>query len=356
MQNYSSSSRSESSRSGMSWVPGMSGTPGTKGRSERTDRLNLHDKSKSAVADLPSRDKLNDQDILPDHRSMQIDYEMGLIERQRQINQEIYEDNNGWNHYLEMIDAQIGERAAGLRWMHERCIAHFTFRFRLLGTILIIVQTGAATGAVTQISTCSPNVNVVTILVAVFMYIVAVLTGLNQFMNYGARAQNHQQAMTDFSSLEGMIRIELGKYRRDRKHGGDWTEWMGTRFDEVNASSPLIPGVIQKEYNTKILGKNVAANYTIDPVRVKGNTPSDNSSSSDMKPVRQSVASPGSDDTPPGSPEKVVPEREVVPLEVSDQEPGIVEDEQGDTIIHFTPVIERGRQRYELERFLRGQQ
>lgn len=304
--------------------------------------------------------------LFPDQRDVRRDYEMNLIERQRKLNQEIYSDNNGWNHYLELIAAQIGEKAAGLKWMHERSIAYFNMRYQVLGIIVILVQTAAATGSVTQISTCSSSTNIVTIFVSILMYLTAVCSSFQQFKNYGARTQSHKQAMTDFSSTEQMIRIELGKYRRDRKHGGDWTEWMGTRFDEVNATSPQIPGSIQKEYQTTILGKNVADNYKIDPIKIRGNTPSPHNANSnsgkkgnttdDSRNRKISSDTSSASSVNSASSTGTVPDMEMVPLEIAEHEPAISNDEQtGDAVINFTPVIELGRQRYELERFLRGQ-
>ena len=201
-----------------------------------------------------------------------------LMEKQRVLNEKLYNENNGWNYNLELIAAKIGERASGLRWMHMKAISYYNIRYQVLGLILILIQAAAATGSITQIYTCSSTVNPVTIVVAVFMYITSVVSAFAQFKNWGARTQSHKQAMIDFAGVEQNSRIELGKYRRDRKNGPDYIEWVSGRFDEVNVTSPEIPNSIQKNYKVYIKDRSVAdANDTIEPVEIKhdSSSPSD---------------------------------------------------------------------------------
>jgi hypothetical protein len=300
-----------------------------------------------------------------------------LLEKRRDLNEKIYQDNNGWNHNLEMIAARIGERSSGLRWMHKRASRYFNTRYQILGLVCILVQTGAATAAVTQVSTCSAETSIITILVSIFMYLTAVLTSFNQFKNYGARTQNHKQAEADFSGVEEMIRIELGKYRRDRKIGYDYTEWVAARFDQVNVTSPEIPGSIETKYKEFIIGKKIAdASDAIDPIDIKGN----NDSPQNLG-ITTSPTPPHEYDSiplhPPHPP--LMSRNSIVNIEVGKEQSSSKLMETGepakghiatkidtdliefdeevlhqDVIIDFVPKLERDREMYEIQRFLHG--
>jgi hypothetical protein len=280
--------------------------------------------------------------------------ELAVLEKQRKLNDELYQDNNGWNHNLEMIAAKIGEKASGFRWMHRKCIKYFNLRYQVLGIVLILIQTAAATASVTQISTCSTETTAITILVSILMYLTAVLSAFAQFKNWGARTQSHKQGMTDFAGVEQNIRIELGKYRRDRKNGGDYTEWISGRFDEVNATSPEVPGTIQKKYRIHIQGKDLAEADTIDPIAIKEDSPKGKEDSPKEKTDEDPPDSPEIPSEPllePSPPPLHLPHREesVVPLEAS-----VTETQKGDVVIDFNPVLNRERDMYEIQRFLQG--
>jgi hypothetical protein len=189
--------------------------------------------------------------LIENQKIKQREQKLNLVTREKQIAKEIIEENNGWNNELEVIVANIGEKAAGFKWMHRRAASYYNKLFQWLGIISILIQAGAGTGAVTQISTCpGPNTsNWVIILVGILMYITAVVTSIQQFKNWSSRSENHKQAHSNYGALEHNIRIMLGIYRRDRQVGKDYAEWISKEFDDLTASTPQIPGPIQKKYN-----------------------------------------------------------------------------------------------------------
>lgn len=306
---------------------------------------------------------------IPSNQVLKKNYEIDLVEKQKELNEKIYKENNGWNHNLEYIAAQIGERASGLRWKHNKAVSYFNIRYQVLGILLILIQTGAATAAVTQISTCSTETNIVTVLVSIFMYLVAVTTSFKEFKNYGARTQCHRQAMTDFAGIEQNIRIELGKYRKDRKIGYDYTEWISNHFDSITYSSPSIPGYIQKQYKVHIQGQNLADADTINPIDIKGDSPPDKSSGSSPSPKNRAKSAPdlnaesaqndtidsqnnsNANTTTPITP---TASQSAVSLEV--KQPVVSDAPNGDTMIDFEPLLNKERQMYEIQRFLGSQE
>jgi hypothetical protein len=197
------------------------------------------------------------------------------------------------------------------------------------------------------------------------MYISAVFTALNQFKNYGARTQCHKQAEADFSGVEEMIRIELGKNRRDRKIGHDYTEWVAGRFDQVNLTSPDIPGSIEKKYKQFIIGKKIAdASDAIDPIDIKGNNDSPVEESSELRHETNVIRNINRNshinieipekDTNSGLKTDVLDVNRSMHIDTDIINNTIRTTDDGDVIIDFVPKLERSREMYEIQRFLHG--
>lgn len=206
-----------------------------------------------------------------------------VIHKATQLRKELIAENQGWNSDLEAIVKDIGEDAYAMSDMHAVAAAHFNKLYQWIGIIAILITLGAATGSVTQIS-CSQDLNVVTLLVSILLYITSVVEAIKQFKNWGARFQNHIQSQVNFSSTYKNIRIMLGSYRRDRPTGKDYAEWVAKNFDDLNLSSPLIPGWIQAQYTEKIKNIDISNPNVPQPIVVKTNpTPPDKDSFEDSR-------------------------------------------------------------------------
>lgn len=331
------------------------------------------------------------KDYAGDERIWRRERKLNLVSKEKDMAQRIIQDNNGWNTELEMIVANIGEKAAGFKWMHKKAASFYNRLFQWIGILNILLQIGAGTGAVTQINTCESvfvdTDNAVLIVVGIFMYVTAAVTAINQFKNWGSRSINHKQAQSNYAALEHNIRIMLGIYRKDRQQGKDYAEWISKEFDDLTSSTPSIPGKIQRKYRVLVdnSGKKIAVDNDITTITIKkyNNGSSNNNSSS-------SSGSNGSNDslepTPPSIvTATIVKESETeythpfVPstsLEVnrgdklsmpfahlpvtsrslerrkSALEMDICEEPPRETIIDIESPFEKNRYKYEVERFL----
>ena len=209
---------------------------------------------------------------------------LALLEKESKIRDRIIEENNGWNTELEYIAASIGEKCIGLKWMHAACSSFYGFCYNVMGIAVILITAGAATGTVTQISTCAidpitggPATSWVLILVGILMYLSTVILAIQQFKNWGSLAKEHQQIHSNYSELEHEIRINLGIYRKERITGKDYVEIISKEFDNLESSSPNIIPYIQKKY-MKLLaeqGNSITHNDIIQRIKIKNEaTPS----------------------------------------------------------------------------------
>jgi hypothetical protein len=211
-------------------------------------------------------------DTLVHHRQKKID----LIEKEKKIRNEIIEGNNGWNSYLETIVSNIGEKCAGQKWMHGKCVNFYNFWYHFIGVFVIILAAASGTGIVTQVNSCSVDpttgakaTNWVIILVSILMFLTSVTSTIQQFKNWGQVANQHQQAKANYATLEDDIRIALGVYRKDRQRGKDFVEWISKEFQGIEGSSPPIPERIQTQYQTLIKDKDIIHNDVIRKIKVK---------------------------------------------------------------------------------------
>lgn len=263
-----------------------------------------------------------------------------LIEKEKKIRKEIIEENNGWNSELETIVANIGEKCAGFKWMHNKAINNYNFWYHFLGIINIIFA--SASSVLTQINTCS--IDPVTkeaatgweiILATVLMGLTAIMCGVNQFTNFGEISNKHQQAKSNYASLEHDIRIALGVYRKDRQIGKDFAEWISKEFDNIEASSPSIPDRIQKQYQNLIGGKGMSHNNIIDKIVVKNQDSNSQSQSNSQSP----------DDSPDIEMGGDIPRINVIS---DDQKKSHVEI----NVSEYDSPFENTRYKYEIQRFL----
>lgn len=142
---------------------------------------------------------------------------LDLIAKEKRIRTQIIEDNNGWNTDLEIIVANIGEKAGGFKWMHAKAMSYYAIWYHVFGVSSILLSGAAGTTILTQINSCSinpitnqPAQNWVLILVGIVMYLTAVVASIQQFKNWGQRSEKHQQAESKYAELEHDIRIMLG--------------------------------------------------------------------------------------------------------------------------------------------------
>lgn len=221
---------------------------------------------------------------------------LDLIEKEKKIRKEIIEENNGWNSELEIIVANIGEKCAGFKWMHGKCVNYYNFWYHFIGITVIVLAAASGTGIVTQVSTCTVDpisgqraTNWVIILVTILMFLTSVASTIQQFKNWGQVSNQHQQTKSNYAQLEHDIRIALGVYRKDRQVGKDFVEWISKEFDNIEASAPPIPEKIQNDYNKLISGTDIAHNEIVEKILIKTHDSNSPDESPDNEPTAASA-------------------------------------------------------------------
>ena len=81
-----------------------------------------------------------------------------------------------------------------------------------------------------------PELTISTDLQGVFLFIIAALSGLNTFLNYGSQSAQHFEGATRYDELVNEIETILVKPRRDRMQADLQLEKIKNKFEGINKS------------------------------------------------------------------------------------------------------------------------
>ena len=192
------------------------------------------------------------------------------------IQNQIIDDDNGWNSQIEADARHIGEKSGGLRWMHNSASGVFLKRYWIMTAVnivlaAIIIAFNSITGA-----NCNPNTtDPYKIVSIVGGAILGISTTYSSVKNYGGRVTAHQVSEGNFLALFYTIKNQLHLNRRDRQFGKDFIEWVQKEYIDLssNPDGPNIPGFIFEQYTTKIEGTDMAMYNDIESIEIKKDSP-----------------------------------------------------------------------------------
>jgi hypothetical protein len=179
-------------------------------------------------------------------------YQMLLDERAKQIDVKTrkIENNNSWSSETEIITQELGEKAQGYVWMHNRNATYFSdwdTRYSNVGIILSILT---GTSVFTTLNDCQ-ELSLVTMATGIIIYLTAVLRAIHQNRKYPELAAAHRLAASKYSEVYHSVQKQLALYRRDRENAKDYINWITEKSDTLLLSSPDISDAIIDEYLTK---------------------------------------------------------------------------------------------------------
>ncbi len=165
--------------------------------------------------------------------------------------------NKSWNAQLEQMAKDLGEEAAAYKWMHEKS-GRNCYKLGLAFTIIEMIIGTLVGGGV--MGTVSNYLNQLwfKILCGVIVWLVAVMTGIQENLNYNGKSIEHRKASSNFSSLYHSIKEELSKYRRKRQDAHSFIKSNTLLYDSLVSAGPEISDRVMKEYLSTTRGSNIA--------------------------------------------------------------------------------------------------
>ena len=171
--------------------------------------------------------------------------------------------HNGWNDNNEVILVNLGEQAAGLKWMHEQSTSLYAGIHQVMGVLVIIL------GATLSIETSIPNqaedygVNVYK---KVAIYIITLISAVQNFLKYEQRAARHKEYSNAFSEIYRKVQHKMSMYRKDRGSAQEYVSNITKEFDAKNLDAPGLNMWVVGRFKTKFKTNGLSAPSVADNI------------------------------------------------------------------------------------------
>ena len=222
----------------------------------------------------PHRPESHSARMEPERIIMQpVHDEIALQDQEIHYNPAVLGDRRGWNSALAIYVKRLGQRAGGYKWMHGQSSRYFTVRFQWIGVTSIIVNALATAGNIPFAANCQEEYDWVKIIAIILGFLVTLAMAYQQFKDYGSRRTDHKTMESNWAALYDHIMQQLHKNSRDRQEANDYIEWISKEFNDLKASSPLIPQSIIDKYRSMIDGRDIADPEGFDEIIIKKDSP-----------------------------------------------------------------------------------
>lgn len=135
-----------------------------------------------------------------------------------------------WKTRPEGLVTQVAVDALVTSAKHERAAWKAKRFHQALGLLSVVLPLGASVAS----EHASPVVN------SALMLAAAVSSGVNQFLNYGAKSRHHFEYQSRWADLASNIDFELAKSRSDRVAADMFLEGVRTRLAAMRSSEPAV--------------------------------------------------------------------------------------------------------------------
>ena len=161
---------------------------------------------------------------------------------------EIMALNNGWNDKNEQIIISIGENSASYKWMHEKCAGYHKFVHKFTSILLIILSTVLSAETIIPNNVQCNSDFTLDIIRRVFVYMVTVLSVIQNFLKFEETSGKHLIAVGAFSNLYHDIQQQMCMFRRDRINATRYVSDCLKQYDSLIINNPDISSRVLKKF------------------------------------------------------------------------------------------------------------
>lgn len=174
--------------------------------------------------------------------------------------------NNGWNENNEKIIISIGENAASYKWMHERNASLDKRGHDFISISLILLSTLLSADTILSYSQGETN-ETITIIIKVFIYIINILSVLQQFLKLQDSSNLHMEYANSFIRLYHDIQQQMSTYRSHRLNASKYVSECIKKFDSLVIKGPSINFFIIKHFKRKFNKSNISLPDIVDNIQ-----------------------------------------------------------------------------------------
>ena len=162
------------------------------------------------------------------------------------------QNEDSWNDRAEDMMKAWGEKAAGLRWMHQKqggIWKKFADKLTLWGIGITTFVSSAS-----LVTAGIENAEYIMYGIGGIGMIASLIQALKKFYNAEDKVAEHSAIAKRFGSFYRAMTLELGMSRADRRPSNIVFEWASKEYDQLQNDAPSLGGGVVEEYKT-LFGK-----------------------------------------------------------------------------------------------------
>ena len=154
-----------------------------------------------------------------------------------------------WNSKLEDAAREIGQSSQGYKHMHIWQAQLATRYYRLLTGAGIVIGPMASVISSVGVALEMESDPAISIFVILLGFLSGIVVAAVKFGKYEEAGNANKSAAARYTSIEANVRRQLGLYRNDRLPSISYMDWLGTKYEEVMMSAPLLSAGTYKRYS-----------------------------------------------------------------------------------------------------------
>ena len=159
---------------------------------------------------------------------------------------------DGWTNHAEDILKSWGEKAAGLRWMHNHSAGLWKRLSDRLSLSGIVITTIASTASLAAAGV--DDSAIVMYGVGAVGMIGALIQSLKKFYNSEEKNADHASIAKQYGSFYRYLVMELGMSREDRRSSDELCAWALKEYERLHQEAPSIHGSSVEEFKKTFKG------------------------------------------------------------------------------------------------------
>ena len=144
--------------------------------------------------------------------------------------------NNGWNDKNEKLIVTIGYNCGIYKQLHEQSCRFYKKVNKAINLSLLVLSVFLTTDSIINLL----KDDILIIVQKIIIFIVAIISIMNNFLKYGELSEQHQQASSSFNLIYNDIRNVMCIYRKDRINAVKYIQQTLKEYDQLEINSPEI--------------------------------------------------------------------------------------------------------------------
>jgi hypothetical protein len=155
-----------------------------------------------------------------------------------------------WNHELEKLLAQEGEKALGSSWIHNQAENYYDLRNQWVQIPCVVLSTLSGAGSIGS-QTMFNDAKTASLIIGAVSLGVGILQTLGGFWAFAKLQEAHRQADIAWHKLHRFISVEMTLPRNERIAARDMLKICREHVERLSETSPLIPSAIVNNFNNR---------------------------------------------------------------------------------------------------------